>query len=994
MRKRGMTEMLKLNLGQTPGRWLMGVLAGLAICSTALAADQATADPAAAPAAAQANAPAGAAAPAPQNTAAASADVPLGEVIVTGYRQSLAVALDRKKIATGTEDVIMADDIANFPDVNLAESLQRVPGVSIARDAGEGRQISVRGLGPQFTRVRINGMEAMSANGGTDAAGGTNRDRSFDFNTFASELFNSVTVRKTSSAEIEEGSLGATVDLRTGRPFDYHGLTLLTSVTGAYSDISDDIDPRAVFLASDTWADGRFGALISAAYTKRKLADEGSSTVRWQQSDTTTTGLGCSAPMLPAACFGALDPAYASSPSYIDLNRAFHPRIPRFDKYQHEQERIGVTTSLQFQPTESILLNLDALWARYRAERDEIFLEAPVFSTNGAAAINDVNPVAAEIDSHNTLVYGVFQDVDIRSEARHDNLETDFTHVTLDGVFEFSPAFKLRGLVGFSEANHDNPVQTTLLFDHANVDGYSYDYRVNDRLPLITYGTTDVTSPATWTLTQVRLRPQSSINSFQDAAVDLEWTMDEAFTLKFGPQWKKFTFKTTSEQRSNGTQANQEGVIPANVAATPIADFSKLTTFGDGLGLPAGSVTTWLMPDVNAAESLFGLNNRSIWRTGIETALGSNYEIDEEDTGGYVQGDFRFPLGSMSLRGNLGVRYVETQQTSKGYTFTAGVPLLTTVERTYSDTLPALNLVWELTDDFYIRAAAAKVMVRPNGSGQPASGIGILAPGAAVTIAGANKTVTAGNPLLEPFRAKSYDMSFEWYFAPESLVSVALFYKDIDSFVQIIRTTGDFSQNPLGLPDSVALAACGTAIPDPATCLAGWQFSLPANSPGGNLKGFEVSYQQPFSFLPAPFNDFGVQLNYTGVESEIDYLDQSGNVVVRTDLTNLSKHAYNATLYFENKTFSARVAASYRDDYLTTVPGRNGNDVEGTASTFNLDFSAALTLNKSFQVTLEALNLTDEFQDQWVQSDAQRLSYYHHQGRTYMLGARFSFGNQ
>ncbi len=340
------------------------------------------------------------------------------------------------------------------------------------------------------------------------------------------------------------------------------------------------------------------------------------------------------------------------------------------------------------------------------------------------------------------------------------------------------------------------------------------------------------------------------------------------------------------------------------------------------------------------------------------------------------------------------MRYVETKQTSKGYTFTAGTPLLTTVERSYDDTLPSLNLVWELTDDFYIRAAAAKVMVRPNGSGQPASGIGILAPGAAVTIAGANKTVTAGNPELEPFRAKSYDMSFEWYFAPESLVSLALFYKDIDSFVQIIRTTGDFSENPLGLPDSVALATCGAAIPDPATCLSGWQFSLPANTPGGNLKGFEISYQQPFSFLPAPFNSFGVQLNYTGVDSEIDYLDQTGAVVTRTDLTNLSKHAYNATLYFENPRFSARVAGSYRDDYLTTVPGRNGNDVEGTAETFNLDFSAALTVTKGFELTLEALNLTDEFQDQWVQQDASRLSYYHHQGRTYLLGARFSFGNQ
>jgi iron complex outermembrane receptor protein len=204
----------------------------------------------------------------------------LEEVVVTGYRQSLSVALDEKRAATGAIDAIRAEDIADFPDLNLAESIQRVPGVSIARDGGEGRQISVRGLGPQFTRVRINGMEAMSANGGTDAAGGTNRDRSFDFNTFASELFNEVTIRKSSAAEVEEGSLGATVDLRAAHPFDYEGLTVVTSVQGSYNDINEDLDPRGALLISNTFGDGKFGALLSAAYTKRRLLDEGSSTVR------------------------------------------------------------------------------------------------------------------------------------------------------------------------------------------------------------------------------------------------------------------------------------------------------------------------------------------------------------------------------------------------------------------------------------------------------------------------------------------------------------------------------------------------------------------------------------------------------------------------------------------------------------------------------------------------------------------------------------------
>src|SRR5690349_15278844 len=181
------------------------------------------------------------------------------EVVVTGFRASLNKAIEAKKENAGSIDMIVAEDIADFPDLNLAESLQRVPGVVISRDAGEGRQISVRGLGPQFTRVRINGIEAMSANGATDASGGTNRGRNFDFNTFASELFSNITVRKTASAETEEGSLSATVDLRTGRPFDYDGLTIAGSLQAGYNDLTEDSNPRAAFLVSNTFADGKFG---------------------------------------------------------------------------------------------------------------------------------------------------------------------------------------------------------------------------------------------------------------------------------------------------------------------------------------------------------------------------------------------------------------------------------------------------------------------------------------------------------------------------------------------------------------------------------------------------------------------------------------------------------------------------------------------------------------------------------------------------------------
>jgi len=168
----------------------------------------------------------------------------IDEIVVTGFRASLASALNIKRREAGVVDAISAEDIADFPDTNLAESIQRIPGVSIDRDAGEGRSITVRGLSSEFTRTRINGIEAQATTGATDSSGGVNRGRGFDFNVFASELFNNITVRKTSSAEVEEGSLGATVDLRTSRPFDNPGRTMVAGVQYGYNDLSQSWSPR------------------------------------------------------------------------------------------------------------------------------------------------------------------------------------------------------------------------------------------------------------------------------------------------------------------------------------------------------------------------------------------------------------------------------------------------------------------------------------------------------------------------------------------------------------------------------------------------------------------------------------------------------------------------------------------------------------------------------------------------------------------------------
>ena len=471
--------------------------------------------------------------------ASAPAAVTLDEVIVTGYRKSLNAALDAKRDSVGSVDTIVAEDIAAFPELNLAESIQRIPGVSIQRDAGEGRQISVRGLGPAYTRVRINGMEALTTVSSSDANGGTNRDRSFDFNVFASELFNNIAVHKTSSADIDEGSLGATVDLRTARPFDYNGFTAVVGAKEDYNDLAGTLMPRYTGLISNTWGDGMFGALVSAAYTKRAIVDDGASTVRWMNG----LAYNAAGQLTNSAAndFKSTAPGYAG-PSLQDLNNAFRPRFPRYEEYHTDEGRLGVTASLQFKPTDRTLINFDNLFAQFDATREEEQLENPTFSsnTNSATApgINGIQVVSATIQNNN-IVAGTFNNVDIRAEHRYDVYDTKFRQHVLSLEQGLTDTLKLNGSIGFSESVMTQPESTTLIWDIYNVQGYSYDFSssaLNNRLPLLSYGNANVTDPNAWHLTQIRERPGDVDNNFINYEGDLTWSATDALKLKAGGQ--------------------------------------------------------------------------------------------------------------------------------------------------------------------------------------------------------------------------------------------------------------------------------------------------------------------------------------------------------------------------------------------------------------------------------------------------------------------------
>ncbi|QAY77462.1 TonB-dependent receptor [Sphingosinicella sp. BN140058] len=859
-------------------------------------------------------------------------------IIVTGFRSSLDKALGIKRREAGAVDTILAEDIADFPDLNLAESIQRLPGVTIDRDTGQGRTISVRGLNADFTRVRINGLEAQAAYGG-------NRSRGFDFSIFASELFNSITVRKTQSAEIEEGSLGATVDLQTGRPLDFGaGFHTALSGQGSYNDLSKKLLPRLAGLVSWSNPDSTLGFLLSAAYSERKPTSESFNTTRWQRGD-------------PSAAYGTGNNFAGCVPCTTPAQRDevlsnFYPRIPRYTYGSFAEDRLGITGAIQWRPSEQTEVTLDVLFSRFNQEAESPNIEAISFSrAAGGVRETIVRDYAIDPETQ-TISYGVFDDVDIRSENGFTRDESEFAQVSLNARHAFTDRLRGRIKIGGNESKARTPLSVSYMFDANNRDGFTYDFRENDRLPLINYGF-DVSSGAPFTLTEWRKSEGGANYKLRTYAGALEYDLLPQVTLKGGGEYRTYAFDTFGNQQAVSTLSGADRQVGVDA-------LGKVVSLEGGLAIPAGSSLNYIVPDIWKINDFL-----SIYDDPLVPTYNGIREVGEKDKGAFVQADFNTDLGGLTVRGNVGLRYARTDTTASGFLNTDYV----TVKNSYEDWLPSFNLAIEPARDLVVRLGAAKVMSRP--------ALGDLTPGGSLSTP--TRRVSYGNPLLNPFRATNYDASVEWYFAREALLSAAFFYKKIDSF--ITTSTEVVPWASLGLPDSLLT---GT----PASPDEDFEVTRKLNGEGGTLKGIELQYQQPFSFLPGPLSNFGFIGNYTWVHSKVNYGTPEAPNYNR--LTGQSKNMFNATLYYEDDRLSARVSAAYRDRYLVGFPGGNGNSEEGVNSTLNIDASMSYEITKTLTFSLEAVNLTDEYNDRYVDV-TNRVSNYRHFGRELLVGLRWKY---
>ncbi len=886
-----------------------------------------------------------------QDTGAYTEDAEIEQIVVSGYRSSLIKAKDLKRDALGSQDSIVAEDIADFPDLNLAESLQRIPGVTITREAGEGRQISLRGLNADFTQVQLNGMEALgTSSSAMDSRGTTNSSRSFDFNIFASELFNQIDVAKSYSAEMDEGGIGGTVRLHTAKPFDYDGFKSVISAQAGQNSVADGTSPRFAALVSNTWEN--FGALFSIAYSDRNTSEQGYNTYRWRPR----TSQGSDISALPQADQDA-----------VNSGELRFSRGSRYSQFNSEQTRVGATLALQYRPSSTFSLGLDALYGNLDSDRDEYHLQSRGSSSTALGctgadyegARNFCSSLTAiEYNANNEVIFSQWENTPLHSESRSQLAETEIQQIVLNASWTISPTFFMTGLIGHMSSDYEDNSAKVYMESFANM---TIDYR-DDRF----YGTNsyvngyDPTDINEYRYHEIDLRENEVDNSFNIAKADGEYILGDSASIKFGVSHKEFEHSNNLAKTDNLLRSDWQSGAVSDVVDS---NYTFLNTNHEK--------QNWLSVNVDGVLNSFSVNRNL-------TMSDTPNVVEEETQAIYALYEFNTYIGDTELRGNAGLRYYSTDISSTGLVNGAEY---VTVTREYDGLLPAMNLAWSVNDNWVLRASAGKNLTRPTLGSLSVSGTVNTAP-----LAGSSGlNISAGNPALQPFETVNWEISSEYYFEDVGYVALTYFSKDIENF--IANTTQSIAYGETGYPLDLINGAVDENG-DLQTPSTPYNFTQPQNLEDSDFSGWEFAIQRDFDFLPAPFNNFGAIFNYTYADGESlhNILINGETVAVYRPFYGLSENTHNFTVYYETDTWGARVSSAHRDDYLTVVEtSSNDQDEAGFHGTTYWDFSAFYNVSEKLKVTVEGINLSNEREEQYSDSD-DRLYNTTVSGRTFYLG--------
>lgn len=904
------------------------------------------------------------------------------EVYVSGIRASLERAMDIKREAGGVVEAISAEDIGKFPDANLAESLQRISGVSIDRNAGEGNSVSVRGFGPNFNMVTTNGRQMPSSGAG----------RSFNFNDLAAELVSGVEVQKTSSAVNPSGGIGSTININTARPLDIGAFRVAGSVKGV-SDIDEgSVTPEVSGLISNTFADGTFGVLFAASHQQRK----------YEQERVAVDGWVVNPDFYNRDADGNIIGDRLLNRGEFQPANMFMPQNYNISLQESERTRTNANLVFQYAPSDSLTVTADYLYSELHNEHKSS--QFGVWFNSGGVQNVRINENGTAIDMFEE---GTFDNIQNWNETVSENnsfginVEWDVTDkfsMTFDANFaksEQNPGGEFnqyQAIVGYRNQ------QRFRIMDGAELPTVQDIYNANpgrvqapNCAPVTNTGWTDTGFANCYAWAAANgLDPNGSMTGTGpdgQIATDLLRahrndiqsgnTEDELNQFKIEGNWSEdnIVFRAglmyTDQSKNNRLKYNAHE--PANVVEDfagmygfPVIGADALTRrtkigsgFLDQFSGRQGLPTEWVYFD---PSDVFAY----IWPamgdgySQIPTQWSPNsYLVEEETLASYVQLDVDTEFFNMPVHIQSGVRLESTDITSTGSeqvltgfvyadptslkaVYADGGMTKYSEKQSYDILLPNVAVRLNITDDLVGRFAAGRTITRPDiGSLRSTRTLGITRPGGELN-------ANAGNPGLKPFSADNIDLGLEWYYSDLSYVSVGYFEKFINDFI-----VGGVREGTIN--DVTDPSTNGGSYENPNTTTANvgvFKISTDVNGPTAKVRGTEIAIQHAIGET-----GFGVGANATFVSTnrELDVEDVSQ----RFAITGLSDSA-NMMGYYENGPFQARITYNWRDSFLQGFSQAQGGDAVIVEDYGQWDFSMSYDITDNVTVLLEGINVTSE----------------------------------
>jgi len=951
--------------------------------------------------------------------AKAGEDVPVQSVVVTGLRASLFSSMNLKRNSDGIVDGIVAEDIGKFPDTNLAESLQRISGVSIDRSIGEGSKITVRGVGPDFNLVLLNGRQMPTSNLG-DLNG-----RAFDFANLASEAISQLQVYKTSRAESPTGGIGATVNVMTARPFDRPGMHSSVGVKGVYDTSNDNlpgdvkasksVTPELSGIYSNTFDNNKFGVAVSGSYQERNLGYNTAAVSNgWKgpfRGDENSWGT------IPQGNAGI-----TNRPGPSDIYSV--PQNLNYNFNGVKRQRTNAQLTLQYKPVDTLVTTLDYTYSENKIQTKRNDLSA-WFNFGPSTSSWTKGPVSSPLVYTEQISPATS---DIAMGAADFATKTQNKSLGFNAVWKPTPSlrFELDTHHSTATSGADSPFGSSNTLGTASFSRGDTSVDFSKDFPVLSI------SGADFARAGQQVTGSVFTNSYMRGEIDQTqvkgaWKVLEASELKFGLGDTKVDNRSafSNNQRDTWGGATKPSDYPSSVFHKESVSqyFDQIS--GHNNSALFNQFYTFNFDQVRKlAAAASGLPNLYLPKTTFD----NDARTEEKTKAGYIQfntdWDTKFPI-----RTSIGGRYETTDVVSTALVpaatdirwvsqnelpITFGAPTFTTLTGKYHHFLPSFDSDIELTASQKARFSYGETIGRPRYD-QIQGGTTLNS-----LVRTDGGTGNAGNPALKPVKSKNFDVSYEWYYGQQNFFSLGYFKKNLENYAgqsQVMATPFNLHTPVGGALWNEALArgcgnadttcirnyifrnhptapgvtrgaddpagnATGTIIGQPSDPVANFRITSFSNQKKASLDGVEVNLQHMFGN-----SGFGVSTNYTYVHSNLKYDNAKlGEQFALVGLSNSS----NVVGIYEDKKWTARLAYNWRGEFLSSTFDGSGPNPQYVESYGQVDLSVGYNYNEKLSFQLEAINLTNEIQRVHSRTK-QQLESVTQNGPRYMIGARYKF---